>query len=146
MSAESQGAATLGAPVPGLVGPHSGTDSGSTRRRRRSEPVAVARDGLEATSYQRLREHLAYLQMSAAAEHLSAELDRGFREKASATQVLERLLEIEVEATRARRQRGRLRFARYPVHKTLADFDLDFQPSIDRAEKRLGVPPPKNTE
>lgn len=42
------------------------------------------------------------------------------------------LLELEVEATRARRQRGRLRFARYPVLKTLADFDFDFQPSLDR--------------
>jgi DNA replication protein DnaC len=46
---------------------------------------------------------------------------------------LERPLEIEVEATRARRQRARLRFARYPVHKTLADFDFDFQPHVDRA-------------
>jgi len=25
-----------------------------------------------------------------------------------------------------------LRFARYPIHKTLAEFDLDFQPSLDR--------------
>jgi DNA replication protein DnaC len=86
----------------------------------------------EPSSYQRLREHLAYLQMSAAAEHLAAELDRGIKEKLSATQVLDQLLAIEVEATRERRQRGRLRFARYPVHKTLAEFDLDFQPGIDR--------------
>ena len=69
----------------------------------------------------------------AAAEHLSAELDRALKEKQSPTQVLERLLELEVDATRARRQRGRLRFARYPVHRTLADFDFDFQPSLDRA-------------
>jgi DNA replication protein DnaC len=41
-------------------------------------------------------------------------------------------LGIEVEATKARRQRGRLRFARYPVHKTLAEFDFDFQPGVDR--------------
>ena len=87
---------------------------------------------VEATSYQRLREHLGYLQMTTAAEHLSAELDRALKSKLSATQVLERLLELEVEATRARRQRGRLRFARYPVLKTLADFDFDFQPSLDR--------------
>jgi len=87
----------------------------------------------EATSYQRLREHLAYLEMSTAAEHLGAELDRALKDKQSPTQVLERLLELEVEATRARRQRGRLRFARYPVHRTLADFDFDFQPSLDRA-------------
>jgi len=86
----------------------------------------------EASSYQRLREHLAYLRLTTAAEQLSAELDRALRDKLSPTQVLERLLELEVEETRARRQRGRLRYARYPVHKTLADFDFDFQPSLDR--------------
>src|SRR5919199_2185145 len=86
-----------------------------------------------ASSYQRLREHLAYLGLHAAAEHLSPELDRALREHLSPTQVLEHLLELEVEATRARRQRARLRFARYPVHKTLADFDFDFQPHVDRA-------------
>src|SRR5215217_2272605 len=87
----------------------------------------------DATSYQRLREHLAYLALTAAAEHLAAELDRGLAEQASPTQVLERLLEIEVAATRARRQRARLRFAHYPVQKTLAGFDFDFQPQLDRA-------------
>lgn len=86
----------------------------------------------EATSYQRLREHLAYLGMTAAAEHLSTELDRANKDKLSATQVLESLLDIEVIATKARRTRGRLRFAHYPVHKTLAEFDFDFQPSLDR--------------
>jgi DNA replication protein DnaC len=85
----------------------------------------------EATSYQRLREHLAYLKLSTAADHLSAELDRALDEKRSAL-VLETLLEAEVLETRARRQRGRLRFARYPVIKTLADFDFEFQPSLDR--------------
>ena len=88
----------------------------------------------EASSYQRLREHLAYLGMTSAAEHLSTELDRSLKDKLSPTQVLESLLGIEVEATRARRMRGRLRFAHYPVHKTLADFDFDFQPSLDRKE------------
>jgi hypothetical protein len=57
----------------------------------------------EATSYQRLREHLGYLGMSAAAEQLSTELDRANAEKASPTQVLERLLDIEVQATKERR-------------------------------------------
>jgi DNA replication protein DnaC len=88
----------------------------------------------EQTSYQRLREHLAYLGMTAASEHLAAALDRGLKEKRSPTQVLEELLEIEVAETKARKTRGRLRFAHYPVHKTLADFDLDFQPSIDRKQ------------
>jgi DNA replication protein DnaC len=116
-------------PAPsGRTGRHSGPTNGTD-----ATSAPSGRSATEATSYQRLREHLAYLQLGAAAENLSAELDRGLREKASATQVLERLLEIQVEDTRARRQRGRLRFARYPVHKTLAEFDLDFQPSLDRA-------------
>jgi DNA replication protein DnaC len=86
----------------------------------------------EATSYQRLREHLSYLGLTTAAENLSIELDRALKDKLSTTQVLESLLEGEVIATKARRARGRLRFAHYPVHKTLADFDFDFQPSLDR--------------
>ncbi|MGA7911003.1 MAG: IS21-like element helper ATPase IstB [Candidatus Dormiibacterota bacterium] len=87
---------------------------------------------VEASSYQRLREHLAYLGLTTAAENLSPQLDRALKDKLSTTQVLETLLAGEVEATKARRARGRLRFAHYPVHKTLADFDFDFQPSLDR--------------
>lgn len=86
----------------------------------------------ERSSYQRLREHLAYLGMAAAADQLAAELDRAQTETASATQVLERLLAIQVEDVRARRQRSRLQFARYPVLKRLSDFDFDFQPHLDR--------------
>ena len=119
---------TLDPSPPGRTGRHRGPTNGTD-----ATSAPSGRSAAEATSYQRLREHLAYLQLGAAAENLSAELDRGLREKASATQVLERLLEIQVGDTRARRQRGRLRFARYPVHKTLAEFDLDFQPSLDRA-------------
>lgn len=88
----------------------------------------------EATSYQRLRENLAYLGMTAAAEHLSDQLDKALKHKLAPTQVLESLLDIEVAATKARRARGRLRFAHYPVHKTLADFDFDFQPTLDRKQ------------
>jgi hypothetical protein len=70
----------------------------------------------EATTYQRLREHLAYLGLTAAAQHLSIALDRALAEQLSATQVLDQLLELEVLETKARLQRGRLRFARYQVY------------------------------
>ncbi len=86
----------------------------------------------EATSYQRLREHLAYLKLTTAAEHLSEELERAQKEQLSVTQTLEHLLQSEVAETQARRRRGRLRFARYPLIRTLAEFDFEFQPSIDR--------------
>lgn len=86
----------------------------------------------DAASYQRLREHLAYLKLTTAAEQLAPELDRAVKEKLSPTHVLETLLGAEVAETRARRERSRLRFARYPLIKTLADFDFDFQPNLDR--------------
>src|SRR5437764_14519977 len=86
------------------------------------------------TTYQRLRGHLAYLGLTTASEHLAAHLDRALAEKLSPTQVLAALLEIEVAETKARKTRGRLRFAHYPLPKTLADFDLDFQPSLDRKQ------------
>lgn len=60
----------------------------------------------EASSYQRLREHLAYLGMPAAAEHLSNQLDRSLKEKLSATQVLETLLEIMVQALQSAHLEG----------------------------------------
>jgi DNA replication protein DnaC len=84
------------------------------------------------TAYQRLREHLAYLGLSTASEELAPALDRANKLKVSAVEVLEDLMAKEAEATRARRLAGRLRFAHYPLRKTLAEFELDYQPSIDR--------------
>ena len=88
------------------------------------------------TAYQRLREHLAYLGLATASEELAPALERARSLKLSAVEVLEDLLAKEAEATRARRLAGRLRFAHYPLGKTLADFEFDDQPSIDR--KLLG--------
>jgi DNA replication protein DnaC len=86
-----------------------------------------------ATAYARLREHLAYLGLATASERLAAELERATTETAAPVEVLERLLAAEVEATAARRLTGRLRFAHYPLDKRLAQFEFDFQPSIDRS-------------
>jgi DNA replication protein DnaC len=84
------------------------------------------------TAYQRLREHLAYLGLATASEELAPALERARTLRLSAVEVLEDLMAKEAEATRARRLAGRLRFAHYPLRKTLADFEFDYQPSIDR--------------
>jgi hypothetical protein len=60
----------------------------------------------ESSVYQQPRELLAYLQMTAVAEPLAPVLDRARTERVSATQVLEELLGVEVEATRVRRHPG----------------------------------------
>ena len=82
--------------------------------------------------YQKLRGHLHYLRLEAAAEALPQELENARREKLSHTAFLERLLAIEVETTEARRLAGRLRFANLPAPWTLADFDFDAQPALDK--------------
>lgn len=83
---------------------------------------------MNSSAYQKLRSHLAYLGLTTAEERLAHHLDQ----KGSTTEVLEALLAEEVQATSARRAAGRLRFAHYPLRKTLNDFDFSFQPTIDR--------------
>jgi DNA replication protein DnaC len=83
--------------------------------------------------YQRLRGHLAYLRLTAAAEALPGHLDDAKTKSLSHTAFLERLLAVEVTATEARRHAGLERFANLPAPWRLSDFDFDAQPSIDRA-------------
>ncbi len=83
--------------------------------------------------YQRLRSHLAYLKLPAAAEVLAAKLDSAQKAKPSYTVFAEDLLATEVEATERRRMAGRLRFAHFPVIKRLEDFDFEAQPDLDRS-------------
>lgn len=85
------------------------------------------------STYQQLRSHLAYLRLTAAAEVLPAQLDDATRGKLSHTAFLESLLAVEVTATEKRRLDGRMRFASFPAHSRLEDFDFQAQPTVDRA-------------
>ncbi len=67
------------------------------------------------STYQELRGHLAYLRLAAAAEALPGELDHAARAKLGHTAFLERLLDVEVAATEARRLAGLTRFASLPA-------------------------------
>ncbi len=86
----------------------------------------------ENSTYQKLRGHLAYLRLAAAAEALPAELEHATKAKLGHTAFLERLLDVEVAATEARRHAGLTRFASLPAPWRLEDFDFDAQPSVDR--------------
>lgn len=87
----------------------------------------------EARRYQQLRAHLSYLKLADAADALPRVLDAARSDNLSMTSALERLLEIEVNATEQRRLTGRLRFACLPEPWTLADFDFAAQPGVDEA-------------
>jgi DNA replication protein DnaC len=95
--------------------------------------VAAPSTPAAAAVYQQLRAHLAVLRLHDAAEALPAVLDAATSEGLSLTTALERLLAVEVDATEARRLAGRLRFACLPTPATLAGFDYDNAPGVDRA-------------
>ena len=92
-------------------------------------PSSAAQAGL----YQQLRGHLAALKLADAAEALPTVLDQARDEALTLTAALERLLAIELAASDARRLAGRLRFACLPTPATLAGFDYDAAPGVDRA-------------
>jgi DNA replication protein DnaC len=87
----------------------------------------------EAGTYQRLRAHLAYLNLLDAAAALPTVLDQARAEGLGLTAALERLLGIEAAAVEVRRQAGRLRFACLPEPWTLDQFDFAAQPGVDEA-------------
>ncbi|MGH9190981.1 MAG: IS21-like element helper ATPase IstB [Acidimicrobiales bacterium] len=86
----------------------------------------------EASVYQALRGHLAALKLGAAAEALPGLLDAARTEGLSPTVLLERLFALEVAATDQRRQASLARFACLPAPWTIADYDFDAQPAVDR--------------
>jgi DNA replication protein DnaC len=85
----------------------------------------------EARRYQQLRAHLCYLKLNDAAEVLPRILDEARAERLTLTAALERLLDIEVTATEARKLAARMRFACLPEPWTLTDFDFAAQPGVD---------------
>src|SRR6476619_1466619 len=87
--------------------------------------------GSEAATYQRLRDHLHVLRLSAAAEALPGMLDDSRGQDLSTVAMLEQLLAIEVETTQARRLASRLRFACLPTQSRLDEFDFTAQPGVD---------------
>jgi len=84
------------------------------------------------TLYQQLRGHLHYLKLAAIAEQLAPALESAERDRPGYSEFLAGLLKTEVDATEQRRLQGRLRFSKLPARKTLAAFDHDAQPSLDR--------------
>jgi DNA replication protein DnaC len=86
----------------------------------------------ETSKYQKLRAHLAFLRMTAAAEALPEALDHAIKAKLSHQDFLERLLSVEVASVDERRRVSLARFASLPSPFTLDDFDFSAQPSVDK--------------
>jgi len=84
----------------------------------------------------RLHTALATLGLTEADAVVEAHLERAAKDERAYADVLCDLLDREVEARRARYLRTRTRLAHLPFIKTLDQFDLSFQPSIDERQIR----------
>lgn len=84
----------------------------------------------------RLHTALATLGLTEADAVVEAHLERAVKDERAYADVLCELLDREVEARRARYLRTRTRLAHLPFIKTLDQFDLSFQPSIDERQIR----------
>ncbi len=96
-------------------------------------PATAPRTQSEAETYQRLRSHLAFLNLADAAEALPRILDQVRASKLGLIDGLEQLLDVEVTATEERKLASRLRFACLPAPWRLADFDYSAQPGVDES-------------
>ena len=86
-----------------------------------------------AAAYQRLRSHLAYLKLPAAAEALSGILDAARDGQLTTLEALEQLLGTEAAAAEQRKLASRLRWAALPAPWRIEDYDFAAQPGADPA-------------
>jgi DNA replication protein DnaC len=85
-------------------------------------------------AYERVVAHLDRLKLKRVAELLDPLCEQATKDSLSYLDFLDRLLEVEASSRAERRLVAKTRLAHFPFHKTLADFDFSFQPSIDRKQ------------
>jgi DNA replication protein DnaC len=82
--------------------------------------------------YEQIKDDLGYLGLGRATECFATLADDARTHEWTHIEYLAHLVAEEATATRARRMNARLRYAKFPFHKTIEDFDFEFQPSLDR--------------
>ena len=81
--------------------------------------------------YEQIKSDLGYLKLDAAAGSFAALAEQARAQDWTHIEFLARLVAVQATADRDRRLAARMRYARFPFHRRIADFDFDFQPSID---------------
>lgn len=87
---------------------------------------------MSAGFYEQIKADLGYLHLDAAAASFALLAEEARVNEWSHVEFLARLVAEQATADRNRRLAARLRYARFPYRRTLADFDFEFQPSVDR--------------
>jgi DNA replication protein DnaC len=87
---------------------------------------------MSSLAYERLHANLEKLKLKTIAGVLDSYLEIAAKEGKTVLEVLDHLLEEERKAKEASAIEAKMSFAGFPVKKTLEEFNLKFQPSIDQ--------------
>lgn len=82
--------------------------------------------------YERIHENMTHLHMHAVEPVIDSMLEQAVSKETPMVEVLDSILDREVKSRRASAIDTRTKLAGFPVKKTIEEFDLDFQPSIDK--------------
>jgi DNA replication protein DnaC len=82
--------------------------------------------------YEQIKADLGYLNLDAAAGSFATLAEQARTDGWTHIEYLARLVGEQATADRDRRLAARLRYARFPYRRRIADFDFEFQPSVDR--------------
>ena len=82
--------------------------------------------------YEQLKDDLGYLGLARSAECFATLAEEAKAGEWSHIEFLARVIGEQATSTVNRKLAARLRFARFPFRRNLADFDFEFQPSVDR--------------
>lgn len=87
----------------------------------------------DADTLARIHENLMKLKMYSAETAIDSQLELAVSNKSSIVEVLDQILDGEVKSRRSSAIETRTKLSGIPVRKTLNEFDLSYQPSIDRS-------------
>src|SRR3989304_3866527 len=99
-----------------------------TKTTRRTPPMKTQ------NSMTMIRTYLKTLKLNRMASALDEELSRAVKEASPSSELLERLLALEVGDLTERRIERRIRESKLPERKLLADFDFVFQKGVDKRQ------------
>ena len=81
--------------------------------------------------YEQIKADLGYLKLDAAAGCFATLAEQARTQDWTHIEFLAGLVAAQASADRDRRLAARMRYARFPFHRRIEDFDFDFQPTVD---------------
>lgn len=84
-------------------------------------------------AYERMHSNLQHLKLDTIESIVDNYLEIAAKDGKTTMEVLDYLIDQEKQTKENTARERKMRLAMFPVYKRLEDFDLDFQPSIDRA-------------